>query len=72
MFPYLTNNLGLEHDTMFHLSRIEGYAKAISNFDFIPNIYPLKNDGFGYGSPMFYSDILLLFPAILYNLNISF
>ena len=71
IFPYLTNNLNLEHDTLFHLSRIEGYATAIKNFDFLPNIYPLKNDGFGYGSPMFYSDIFLLFPAILYNLNIS-
>ena len=71
IYPYISNNLNLEHDTTFHLSRIEGYATALKNFDFIPNIYPYKNEGFGYGSPMFYSDFLLLIPAILYNFNLS-
>ena len=70
LYPYLSTTLNYEHDTFFHLSRIEGYAKAISNYDFLPSIYPLKNNNYGYISPSFYCDILLLIPAILYNLNI--
>lgn len=72
MYPYLINNkLPLEHDTLFHLSRIEGYARAIRNYDFFPVIYPYKNNGFGYASPLFYCDIFLLIPAVLYNLGLG-
>ncbi len=72
MAPYLIQNtLNLEHDTFFHLSRIEGYAQSIKQFDFFPKIYPYKNAGYGYGSSLFYSDIFLLLPAILYNLGCS-
>ena len=31
---------------------------------------PYENGGFGYGSPLFYSDIFLLLPAILHNLGL--
>lgn len=67
-FPYLIKDLlPVEHDTFFHLSRIEGLAKAIRNKDFLPAIYPDKNNGFGYASPLFYADILLT-PAALVHL----
>ena len=47
--PYLTSDfLALEHDTLFHLSRIEGLSEAIGRGDFLPALYPYKNDGFGY------------------------
>ncbi len=66
--PYLMKDLlPIEHDTFFHLSRIEGLAKAIENKDFLPAIYPDKNNGFGYTSPLFYADILLT-PAALIHL----
>ncbi len=66
-FPYLSRDfLGLEHDTMFHLSRIEGLAESISRGDFFPAIYPYKNNGFGYASPLFYCDLLLIPSALLY------
>lgn len=64
-------SLPLEHDTLFHLSRIEGLAQSFKDGVFIPRIYPYKNMNFGYGSPMFYSDLTLVIPAILYNLGIS-
>ena len=65
--PYLMKDLlPIEHDTFFHLSRIEGLAKAIQNKDFLPAIYPDKNNGFGYTSPLFYADILLTPAALLY------
>ena len=59
--PYLTSDfLALEHDTLFHLSRIEGLSEAIGRGDFLPALYPYKNDGFGYASPLFYCDLLLI------------
>ena len=71
MFPYLTKSfLAIEHDTLFHVSRIEQYAKALQHGQILPAIYPYENGGFGYGSPLFYSDIFLLLPAILHNLGL--
>ena len=71
MFPYLTKSfLAIEHDTFFHVSRIEQYAKALQHGQILPAIYPYENKGFGYGSPLFYSDIFLLLPAILHNLGL--
>ena len=54
------------HDTLFHLSRIEGYARSIASGQWIPDIYPMKNDGYGYGSALFYCDFPLILPALLY------
>ncbi len=72
IFPYLINDsLAIEHDTFFHLSRIEGYSNAIKHLDFFPKIYFNKNLGFGYASPTFYSDVFLLIPSILYLLSFN-
>ena len=71
MFPYLTKSfLAIEHDTFFHVSRIEQYARALQHGKILPAIYPYENGGFGYGSPLFYFDIFLLLPAILHNLGL--
>ena len=71
MSPYLTKSfLAIEHDTFFHVSRIEQYAQALQHGQILPAIYPYENGGFGYGSPLFYSDIFLLLPAILHNLGL--
>ena len=65
--PYLTSDfLAVEHDTFFHLSRIQGLAEAISRGDLLPAIYPYKNNGFGYASPLFYCDLLLTPFSLLY------
>lgn len=67
LYPYLiSNQLNLEHDTFFHLSRIEGLAQSIQEGIWFPHIYPYKNAGFGYGSPLFYSDFFLMIPALFY------
>ena len=66
MFPYLSNDLSLEHDTLFHLSRIEGLAQSFRSGKLFPDIYPLKNDGFGYASALFYCDLFLVPAALLY------
>lgn len=67
MLPYLGSSLSLEHDTLFHLSRIEGLAQSFQSGKLIPDIYPLKNDGFGYASALFYCDLFLVPAALLYN-----
>ena len=70
--PYLIKDMvNIEHDTFFHLSRIQGLAESIRNGVLIPRIYPLKNYGFGYGSPLFYCDILLYPAALLYLGGVS-
>ncbi len=70
--PYLTKDfLGIEHDTFFHLARIEGLATSIKEGNILPAIYPYKNNGFGYASPLFYSDFFLFIPAVLYLLGLS-
>ena len=69
--PYLfTSGLAIEHDTFFHLSRIENYSISIKNLDLLPSVYPYENAGFGYGSPLFYSDILLFIPSLLHLLGL--
>ena len=70
--PYLLSDfLPLEHDTMFHLSRISGLGEALQRHDILPALYPYKNNGFGYGSPMFYCDVLLIPFSLLYNAGLS-
>lgn len=66
--PYLLKDLlPIEHDTFFHLSRIEGLARSISEGSFLPAVYPYKNNGFGYASPLFYCDLFLIPAALLCN-----
>ncbi|WP_370778067.1 hypothetical protein [Holdemania massiliensis] len=69
--PYLTGGVNLEHDTCFHLSRIEGLARSFKDGIYMPRIYPYKNNNFGYASPLFYSDFFLVIPALLYNAGVS-
>ncbi len=70
-YPYLKMDfLPIEHDTFFHLSRIEGLAKSLQHGICLPSIYPDKNNGFGYASPLFYCDVLLIPFALLYLMHV--
>ena len=69
--PYWTHGVNLEHDTCFHLSRIEGLAQSFKDGIYMPRIYPYKNNNFGYASPLFYCDFFLIIPALLYNAGLS-
>ena len=53
-------------DMSFHLSRFSGIISAIQDHQFPIAIYPYKNFGFGYGSPLFYCDFFLIIPAIIW------
>lgn len=67
LLPYITKDfLGIEHDTFFHVSRIEQLSKAIQHGQFFPALYPYENHHYGYASPLFYSDVFLIIPAVLH------
>jgi hypothetical protein len=71
MIPYYFNQVFEAHDLFFHLSRLDGIINAFEDGQILPKIYPYKNLGFGYASPLFYCDIFLYLPALLYKLGIS-
>ncbi len=72
MLPYIFKDfLGIEHDTFFHVSRIEQLSKSIQHGNFFPAIYPTENNNFGYASPLFYSDFFLIIPALLHLVGFS-
>lgn len=71
MFPYFKGFLPIEHDTFFHVSRIEQLSLSIREGNFFPAIYPYENGGYGYGSPLFYSDVFLILPALLHLIGLS-
>ncbi len=72
MLPYIFKDfLGIEHDTFFHVSRIEQLSKAIQHRNFFPAVYPSENNNYGYASPLFYSDFFLILPALLHLCGFS-
>ena len=54
------------HDTIFHISRIEQLSRSIQDGNWLPAINPYVNVGYGYASPLFYSDFFLLPVAFLH------
>lgn len=70
-WPWLARDfVGIEHDTLFHLSRIDAFSEALFHGDLIPRIYPYENFGYGYASPMFYCDFFLILPSVLYHFGL--
>ena len=71
--PYLTKSSNLlESDIVYHLSRIEGLANSIKETgNFFPKIYNSLFYEQGYAFPMFYCDLFLIIPALLYNAGLS-
>lgn len=71
-FPYIKDGLcAYFPDLMYHLLRTEGVKDALLAGEFPTRIYTNFFNGYGYGSPMFYPDIFLVFPALLRMLSVS-
>ena len=64
LYPYWLRGVNLEHDTCFHISRIAALAQSFRDGDLLPRIFPYQNNGFGYASPLFYSNTFLVLPAL--------
>ena len=58
------------HDLYFHLARIRGIAEALMAGEFPVKMQPEWFNGYGYPVSVFYGDILLYIPAILYIFSI--
>lgn len=71
-FPYRKEGLsGYFPDLMYHMLRIEGVKEALQEGIYPIAIYTNFFNGYGYGSPLFYPDIFLIFPAILRMLSVE-
>ena len=58
------------HDLEYHLSRINGLAKCLKNWDLKGLIHPGFYD-YGYANGLFYSNLFLYFPAIINLLGLD-
>jgi hypothetical protein len=68
-FPLFIKYIPNGHDLQFHLMRIYGIATGLSNGIFPVRIMAPWANGYGYATGVCYGDILLYFPAILYDLG---
>lgn len=68
--PLLTDSLFWGHDLDFHLNRIAALADGLrAGHIFVPIQTEVLN-GYGYATPLFYSQLFLYIPAVLYNLAV--
>ena len=65
--PYFADFLFVGHDMNFHLSRIISLANGLREFQIPHRMQFDMLNGYGYASPLYYGEIFLLLPAILYN-----
>lgn len=65
LLPYIAVQIPPGHDMLFHLGRIDGLATAYRNGDVFPAIFYNAFDGIGYGTPLFYGNLAIVFPAAL-------
>ena len=62
---------GNANDLLYHLQRIEGIRQQLLDGTYPGAIYTNFCNGYGYGSPLFYPDYLLIVPALLSFLGLS-
>ncbi len=65
--PYFVEYTYYTHDVSFHLARITSLAAELGSGQFPVRMMTTMNNGYGYASALFYCDLFLYLPAILYN-----
>lgn len=70
-YPLFSDYIVPQHDIRFHLIRIDNIGEAIKNLEIPVRIHSLDNEGFGYGTSIFYPELFLIIPGILKALNTS-
>ena len=63
--PAFSDFAGHGPDTHFHYGRIWNIAQELADGQFPVRLYTQELNGYGYGSPLFYGELLLYFPALL-------
>ncbi len=69
--PAFADFLFAGHDLVFHLSRINGIAQGIGDGQIPIRMFTHAFNEHGYVVPVFYGEILLYFPALLYILGMT-
>ena len=69
--PLFSRQLPIGDDYEYQLMRIEGIKDGLLSGQFPVRVDPLFFNGYGYGSPLFYPDLLLYFPATLRLIGFS-
>ncbi len=69
--PWLCGLTILTPDGPYHMERVEGVANALRAGIFPVRIEPSWLQGYGYANGLYYSDIFLVFPAILRIIGFS-
>ena len=70
-FPDFTNYACFQHDYIFHMNRILSISDALRGGYFPVRIHFRLLHGYGFANSIFYGDIFLYFPAVLYNMGMS-
>lgn len=65
--PLFANFLFSGHDLQFHLTRIAAVADELKNGQFPVRMMTTMLNGYGYANSLYYCDIFLYLPAMLYN-----
>lgn len=65
--PYCADFLYTGHDLRFHCYRIWAAAQAIADGQFPVRIFTDGFNGYGAATPLYYCDLFLYLPALLYN-----
>lgn len=65
--PFFADFVFYGHDIAYHLQRIVMLAEEIKYGQLPARIYTTANNGMGYAAPIFYGDLFLYVPALLYN-----
>ena len=65
--PLFTDGLLWGDDIDFHLTRIAHLAQGLQDGQFPVRLYTSMLNGYGYAAPLYYCDLFLYIPAILYN-----
>ncbi|MCD8131674.1 MAG: hypothetical protein LUE16_10450 [Lachnospiraceae bacterium] len=71
ILPFLADFVFVGHDTGFHAYRIALLAEEISEGNYFPAIYSAALNGYGYAAPLFYNQLFLYIPALLYLCGFS-
>lgn len=68
--PLFTDFLFMGHDLDFHMARIYTLACEIESGNWLAPIQTEMVNGYGYATPLFYSQLYLYFPAFLYLMGV--
>jgi len=66
--PAFADFIFVGHDIYFHMQRIVSVAEELENRQFPVRMMSNMLNGYGYANSLFYCDIFLYLPALLYNL----